>query len=180
MYVGGIRPPHFLSTPPSTLPSATADRRSQKGATTVESHTTSTCELYFAYGSNLDHDQMADRCPGALPVGTAQLSGWRFAIGEHGVATIVSTPGAVTWGGLWHVTARHLEHLDRYEGVHLPDRYQRHLVEVATSDGPVTAIAYIEPFREDAEPRPSYMDRIIAGAETFGLPTAYITTLKEV
>lgn len=35
--------------------------------------------LYFAYGSNLNLDQMARRCPDAEPVGRVRLDGYRLA-----------------------------------------------------------------------------------------------------
>ena len=34
---------------------------------------------YFAYGSNLNFDQMAYRCPEATVVGTAKLDGYELA-----------------------------------------------------------------------------------------------------
>ena len=36
---------------------------------------------YFAYGSNLNFEQMAYRCPEATAVGTAKLDGYELAFG---------------------------------------------------------------------------------------------------
>ena len=33
---------------------------------------------YLAYGSNLNMEQMHYRCPGAVPLGTAELEGYRL------------------------------------------------------------------------------------------------------
>ena len=56
--------------------------------------------LYFAYGSNMDQEQMRQRCPEAAFVGTASLPGYMFIINERGVATVIpkadaSVPGVV-------------------------------------------------------------------------------------
>tara|TARA_B100000315_G_scaffold65392_1_gene59359 strand:+ start:3991 stop:4161 length:171 start_codon:yes stop_codon:yes gene_type:complete len=39
--------------------------------------------LYFAYGSNLDNDQMKDRCPSAKDKGTACLKEHRLDFTRH-------------------------------------------------------------------------------------------------
>ena len=43
---------------------------------------------YFAYGSNMDADQMGRRCSAAAIIGTASLEGYRFIINSRGVATV--------------------------------------------------------------------------------------------
>ena len=40
---------------------------------------------YFAYGSNMDMEQMRRRCPDAKRIDTAVLHGWKFALDEVGV-----------------------------------------------------------------------------------------------
>ena len=42
---------------------------------------------YFAYGSNLNFDQMAYRCPEATVVGTAKLDGYELAF-RRGYLTV--------------------------------------------------------------------------------------------
>ena len=53
--------------------------------------------LYFAYGSNINLEQMADRCPAAEVVGTAVLDGYELLFrgkrSGYGVATIEPQPG---------------------------------------------------------------------------------------
>ena len=44
---------------------------------------------YFAYGSNMDANQMSKRCPDAVMVATGMATGFRFRINTNGVATIV-------------------------------------------------------------------------------------------
>ena len=82
---------------------------------------------YFAYGSNMDVEQMAHRCPDAKKISVATLVGYRFAINDHGVATVIPTPDVNTEGVLWSISPTDKVSLDRYEGVKTP---------VATSNSP--------------------------------------------
>ncbi|MCU0310722.1 MAG: gamma-glutamylcyclotransferase [Acidimicrobiales bacterium] len=130
-------------------------------------------QLYFAYGSNLDPHQMSDRCPGAPAESAARLDGWRFRIGDRGVATIVAEAGAVVWGGLWRLTIGHLATLDGHEGIG-QGRYRREQIRVRTVDGETTtALVYVERYRGDGAPRDGYLERILRGAAWFGLPDRY-------
>jgi gamma-glutamylcyclotransferase (GGCT)/AIG2-like uncharacterized protein YtfP len=76
--------------------------------------------LYFAYGSNLNIEQMAHRCPDARPVNLARLNDWRLVF--RGVLDIEQHKGSKVDGVLWNVTKNCLRSLDRYEGVRVqPD-----------------------------------------------------------
>ena len=77
--------------------------------------------LYFAYGSNLDHEGMARRCPDSGRSGRATLEGWQLTF--QGVADIRRRAGARTQGALWRISDRDLERLDTYEGY--PSLYGR-------------------------------------------------------
>ena len=54
--------------------------------------------LYFAYGSNMNLNQMAFRCPDAEVIDTVRLEGYRLAFcangGGNGVATIIPAEGS--------------------------------------------------------------------------------------
>ena len=52
---------------------------------------------YFAYGSNLNFDQMAYRCPEATAVGIAKLDGYELAF-RRGYLTILPKEGASVEG----------------------------------------------------------------------------------
>ena len=67
---------------------------------------------YFAYGSNMDVEQMRVRCPGSQILGTARLDGYRFRINRRGVATVVAEEGAVAWGVVWDLTREDERTLD--------------------------------------------------------------------
>ena len=74
---------------------------------------------YLAYGSNLNMEQMQYRCPGAVPLGTAELEGYRllFKGSKTGsYLTIEKAEGFTVPVGVWSVTAEDEERLDHYEG----------------------------------------------------------------
>lgn len=63
--------------------------------------------MYFAYGSNMNLDQMAYRCPAAEAVCTAKLEGYElFFAGRpgNGVASIRPKQGGTVVGVLWKLT----------------------------------------------------------------------------
>ncbi len=87
--------------------------------------------LYFAYGSNLNLDQMARRCPDAEPVGRVRLDGYRLAFRRTGggYLTILPDKGNHVDGLLWKVSAQDEQALNHYEG--FPHFYARRTVDVA-------------------------------------------------
>ena len=70
--------------------------------------------LYFSYGSNINREQMARRCPTAEYLGSFHLRGWELEFGNH--ANIVRRKNAVVPGAMWMLTKPDLDSLDRYEG----------------------------------------------------------------
>lgn len=71
--------------------------------------------LYFAYGSNLNINQMSKRCPAAEPLHLCELPGWQITF--RGVLDIERKQDAAAMGVIWRVTENCLVALDRYEGV---------------------------------------------------------------
>lgn len=133
--------------------------------------------LYFAYGSNLDAEQMAWRCPDAIALGRARLDGWAWRIGGRGFATISPELGAQVWGGLWNLSESDLCTLDRYEGV-AGGHYRRETWAVATETGPIDALVYIENYDDFGVPSEDYLGTILEGAQHFGLPQDWIEGLR--
>ena len=87
---------------------------------------------YFAYGSNLNFEQMAYRCPEATVVGTAKLDGYELAF-RRGYLTILPKEGASVEGLIWSVTDHDESQLDCYEGY--PTFYDKETVTVTDADG---------------------------------------------
>ena len=135
-----------------------------------------TLEYYFAYGSNMDPNQMEQRCPGAVPVGVATLQGWDTVINSRGTATIVPVRDELVEGVLWEMTDKCLRCLDRYEGA--PNIYVRHMVRVTSATGVVEATTYVATTSDRGEPRDGYLEKILAGAAHFGLSPAYVRKLE--
>ncbi|MCA9605570.1 MAG: gamma-glutamylcyclotransferase [Myxococcales bacterium] len=120
--------------------------------------------LYFAYGSNLDADQMRRRCPTAALVGPARLTGRALAFAGHsgswggGVATVVAKDDAAVPGLLWRLSREDLAWLDRCEGY--PWAYERKLWLVDTPEGRRRAFVYFKPDAAPSAPAPAYVDQI--------------------
>ena len=125
-------------------------------------------ELYFAYGSNLNLDQMAVRCPQAGVVGKAVLEGYELAF-RRGVLTILPKEGGRVNGLLWRVNAWDELTLDRYEGY--PHLYTKELLPVQTDSGPQTVVAYVmtAPHCEKVQPpAATYLQTVLDGCRMAG------------
>jgi len=70
--------------------------------------------LYIAYGSNLNLEQMAHRCPTAEVVGKSILRGW--ALRFRSVATVERCPGKNVPVLVWKIKPEDEAALDIYEG----------------------------------------------------------------
>jgi cation transport regulator ChaC len=133
---------------------------------------------YFAYGSNMDKGQMSQRCPEAVFVGIAKLSGYRFVINTRGVATIVPEVSSEVYGILWNITKVEEQALDSYEGVKW-GTYKKMVVSVKMASGmSVQAMSYVASNSIPGSPRVNYMEKIIAAGEQHGLPEKYVRELR--
>ena len=86
--------------------------------------------LYFAYGSNLNHQQMKNiRCLGSKYLKTIFLKDYKLLFGHpnklniFGYANIVKKKGSKVPGAIWVITKKHEKILDDYEG--FPNSYQK-------------------------------------------------------
>lgn len=143
--------------------------------------------LYFAYGSNINLEQMEHRCPDARLVGPVTLQNYELQFRGSGFATVSPKKGSVVHGLLWKLTPKSEQALDRYEGY--PRHYIKETVTVQTVDGskfPVMAYIMAEPLcRQPALPSPYYYRAIQQGFEANGLPVesleeAWNRTIDEV
>ena len=143
--------------------------------------------LYFAYGSNLDLEQMAQRCPDAEIVGPVRLENYELRVRGSGFATVTPKKGSVVYGLVWKLTPQCEQSLDRYEGY--PRHYTKETVTVKDAAGaeiPVMVYIMAEPYcRQPALPSPYYYRVIQRGFEANGLPVeslqaAWSRTIDEV
>ncbi len=139
---------------------------------------------YFAYGSNMDPKQMASRCPGAVAFGSARLPDYELAFvwdspgWGGGVATVIPSSGREVWGVLWDLTDKHVEALDRYEGV-AAGAYVRDHVDVEAERGRMNALIYLATDTRVKPPSARYLDALIRGATSFALPPDHIQKLRD-
>jgi gamma-glutamylcyclotransferase len=103
---------------------------------------------YFAYASNLNRKQMAQRAPDSKAKFVATLPNFKLTFTvrtgkQGGVASITPHRGEKVLGAVYVVSERDLKRLDSYEGV--PTVYDRRKVIVWTeTNEPVEAITYIK------------------------------------
>ena len=137
--------------------------------------------LYFAYGSNLNPEQIRRRIPEARAVGRATLRGWKLV--ERLYADIERSRGSRVEGVLYLVTKTELHRLDLYEGY--PSIYNCFKVIVHAELMGSRAIRYRVPAftyamtpetrkRRDGKPYPDdYRIVCATGARYWGLPNAF-------
>lgn len=102
--------------------------------------------LYFAYGSNINLEQMEHRCPDAQLVGPVTLQNYELQFRGSGFATVAPRESSVVHGLMWKLPPTSEQTLDRYEGY--PRHYIKETVTVQTVDGskiPVMAYIMAEP-----------------------------------
>ena len=79
--------------------------------------------LYFAYGSNLNHQQMKFRCSGAKFIKKHTLKSYKLCFSHktknsiYGHANIVKKKNSKVFGALWNINKKDEKELDWYEGV---------------------------------------------------------------
>lgn len=121
-------------------------------------------KLYFAYGANLNLNDMAYRCPLAEPVQSLKLKNWQLAF--NGVATVQPKEGAVVYGALWKITDNCEDSLDIFEGY--PYLYNKVYLE---QDG-MEFMVYVMNDDNPAPPSRHYLNTITEGYKHWSLPTA--------
>lgn len=134
---------------------------------------------YFAYGSNMDAEQMAVRCPGAKLIGRGILKGYSFELDSAGFGTIIRSADSSVEGLLWRVTDDDIDSLDIYEGVGSGCYRSAFAMIRETPKGLISAMVYISNRGRSSGPAPSgYMERIVAAAKEHGFSDPYIDELS--
>ncbi len=100
--------------------------------------------LYIAYGSNMNIDQMAQRCPKAKLVTSSWLEGYRlrFKGGEHSsVATVEPSKDDLVPIVIWEIHSSDEKSLDVYEGY--PHLYRKETIWIKLGKKKLPAMIYI-------------------------------------
>jgi gamma-glutamylcyclotransferase (GGCT)/AIG2-like uncharacterized protein YtfP len=137
-------------------------------------------KYYFAYGSNMDLDQMKERCGNEFKfVAVVYLEGFKFVYDGYSekrkgsVANIVECSGEKVWGVLYEITENAEKKLDENEGY--PFTYQKRYVTVKDKEGKeYKAFVYLRKPQEIGKPSKDYMNQIIKAAYAHKLPSSYI------
>ncbi len=140
---------------------------------------------YFAYGSNMSPAIFLERRR-MLPLETRSgvIDGYRLCFdipigpGERGVANLLCDPVGRTHGIAYLLTHADGERLDRTEGV--PQLYRRERIAIRLpADGRlVDGFTYRSTISvAGRKPSPRYLDLLLDGARTHGLPAAYVDYL---
>lgn len=122
-------------------------------------------KYYVAYGSNLNFNQMARRCPTAKFVGTGVIENYELQFkgnpfGAH--ATIAPCEGSSVPVGVWKIQNRDEQSLDRYEGH--PVYYFKENIPVKIGKKELPCMVYIMDLkRKFGVPSQSYVETIAEG-----------------
>lgn len=137
---------------------------------------------YFAYGSNLDVEQMRERCPSARPLFRARLPDHRldFTYLSHrwagGAADVVPHFGDSVWGVVYELSVADLPRLDRQEG-----GYQRVILGIEDDRGqPMHVFSYRVVRKLSFRPTPVYLEKLISWGEHWNLPLDYVARLRRI
>ncbi len=127
--------------------------------------------LYIAYGSNINLEQMAFRCPTAKRFGTAILNNYELQFKQ--VATIAPKENSEVPVLLWELSPNDEKSLDKYEGY--PSFYRKEYFEVEIKGETFEAmVSVMNGNRQLMEPSDFYYNAIEKGYLDNGLNTKYL------
>ena len=144
--------------------------------------------LYFAYGSDMDQEQILQRCPSAKLVCTARLSDHCLGFFGHlsrwdsGEEVVLPCPGANVWGVVYRHDLCEAEQLDAWHDVRLDGTGKQFHFPCSVldeSDHPLPVLLYKRSHNgKPTLPSQEYLHFLTAAAETRGLPKSYIQHLE--
>lgn len=141
---------------------------------------------YFAYGTNINQEQIEREFRAVRVIGTARLDGWRLAFTRYaprrggGVLDALPDPTSHIWGVVYEVDEAEIEALDRAR----PD--YRRVVATVLRDGdpaqPLDAWRYevLNKATREFPPTPAYKADMLRGASARGFPADYIARLAAI
>jgi gamma-glutamylcyclotransferase len=149
--------------------------------------------LYFAYGSNLNWQQMQGRCPSARFVGVALFADHKLAFTREsvnrgcGVADAVRERGWKIWGVVYEIDDLDVGKLDVSEG-YRPGReknsyWRRECLVLLDGDEqrPLTVCSYFGDSQSNPPlPNSEYKQLIVSGARHWRLPEEYVRDLEAI
>ena len=131
--------------------------------------------LYIAYGSNINLEQMAYRCPNSKIVSKEMLKGYELEF--RGVATIVPNDKSEVPILIWEIDGRDEHSLDKYEG--FPNYYRKELFEIDVNGEKKECMAYLMNSGHISPPMSYYYNVIKQGYEANDMDTSYLRAALE-
>lgn len=132
-------------------------------------------QLYIAYGSNINLEQMAYRCPHSKVVGVSEIK--NFELEFRGVATIVPKENMKVPVLIWELDERDLPILNRYEGY--PSLYRQEKMSFELNGRACEGMAYLMNHGTISPPSPQYYNTILQGYRENSLDESYLETALE-
>lgn len=126
--------------------------------------------LYLAYGSNINLEQMARRCPNSKVIGTAMIPDYELEF--RGIATIVPKKGAEVPVLMWEIDQQDEINLNHYEG--FPRLYRKEIFEMEVNGKIREGMAYLMNYKGIAPPTAQYYNGIKKGYEDNGMDPKYL------
>ena len=139
-------------------------------------------KYYIAYGSNMDEEQMAYRCPMAQLLGRIELEDYclLFKGSKRGAyATIDPEEGSRVPVLVWTIEKEDEKSLDRYEGY--PVFYYKKDLKIDLAGKRVAALVYImDESREYGKPSERYYSVLERAYRKYGFPMKILTEAYEI
>jgi len=134
--------------------------------------------LYFAYGSNLNWNQMkTERCKGSIYLQPYVLKGYKLLFSNrnrnnvYGYGNIVKNKNSKVPGAVWKITKKNERVLDEYEGVNYnPSHYQKEYLSWKGKK----VLFYVQQIYTKRKPSSKYLHTIIQGYKDCGLDLNYL------
>ena len=132
---------------------------------------------YIAYGSNMEQEQMAYRCPDAKLTGIGTISGARLEFYLHATVEKTNSEQDKVPVAVWEISGEDERNLDRYEGY--PSYYTKETWPVRMDDGTETeGMIYLMKMIRKYPPANSYYEGIADAYRSLGLEDRIETILK--
>jgi gamma-glutamylcyclotransferase len=146
--------------------------------------------LYFAYGSNMNSEQMRARCAKPLKIATARLPNHEIGFfgysktWDGGQETVIPSPGRNVWGVVYQVSSLDSDRLDVWQDARMDGNgaYFHYPARVVDAEGCLYTVLFYKKdmLGEPTKPSLEYLDFIGRGAIENNLPADYITALQDI
>ena len=145
-------------------------------------------QLYFVYGSDMNHEQIISRCSKPEVFAVACLKDHRISFSGYsktwdgGDESIIRAPGENLWGVIYKLSFSDADRLDAWQDVRLDGNGSHFLCPAEVMDAKETLYPVLlikkSILGEPERPTEEYLQHIVSGARFHALPSGYIEKLK--